>query len=106
MSDLKAENATLRLLVAGLTIAVDMEPSDDPLEEPWVRLVEAAHKHGRRLERAAIVADLHDALHEAQGLTGCECDDDMTASGHGKGCRFFEPMEFLYTKLGEHEEAT
>ncbi len=49
---LEHQNATLRLLVAGLTIAVDMEPSADPLEEPWVRLVEAAHKHGRKLERA------------------------------------------------------
>lgn len=90
MSDLKAENETLRLLVAGLTIAVDMEPSADPLEEPWVRLVEAAHKHGRRLERAAIAADLRA---RASGLVEPEEWSLLTA------------LADRYER-GEHEEAT
>ena len=70
---LETSNATLRLLVAGLTIAVDMEPSEDPLEEPWVRLVEAAHKHGRKLEREALETahtEALDALDDLVGLAG------------------------------------
>ncbi len=56
MSDLKAENERLKLL-----LFVAMESHGLPFSgehDPLVILTAEAHKHGRRLERAAIVADL------------------------------------------------
>lgn len=38
-----------------------------------------------------------DEFQAAQALTGCGCDDDMTASGHSQGCKWFVPMEALLT---------
>lgn len=50
IATLQAENLRLKLLVAAFT-AVDNLDAD-----PLVRVIEAAHKHGRKLEREEIAA--------------------------------------------------
>lgn len=47
VAELEANEARLKLLMAAALFAVDMPYTPD---EPWVRLIEAAHKHGRKLQ--------------------------------------------------------
>lgn len=44
-----AAHDRLQMLLTIALIAVDMPPAKS--DEPWVRLVEAAHAHGRKLQR-------------------------------------------------------
>lgn len=98
---LEASNATLRLLVAGLTIAVDMEPSEDPLEEPWVRLVEAAHKHGRKLEREALETAHTEALDALEKLQAAQKHVlEVMCAGEDAYMAAFDGAEAVLAKAG------
>lgn len=54
----KRERDRLQMLLTIALIAVDM-PAAKP-DEPWVRLVEAAHAHGRKLQREEDAAALRE----------------------------------------------
>lgn len=45
-----------------------------------------------------------DRFHEANGNTDCECDDDMTASGHNPACKWFDVMEALLEVAHDADE--
>ncbi len=53
-----SELERLRMLLEIALFALDMSPGAELSKEPWVRLAESAHMHGRKLEREEIVADL------------------------------------------------
>lgn len=48
----------VRMLLEVALFALGMSPGTNLANEPWVRLAESAHMHGRKLEREEIVADL------------------------------------------------
>ena len=58
LATLQAENLRLKLLVAAFTVVDDLDA------DPLIRVVEAAHKHGRKLEREELRAEI-DAVVEA-----------------------------------------
>lgn len=64
---LTTERDRLKMLLTIALIAVDMPPAKP--DEPWVRLVEAAHSHGRKLQREEDAAALREALKSLQAVT-------------------------------------
>jgi len=56
-----------------------------------------------RAQVAALREALGDCCNELQVALPCECDDDMTASGHGRGCRYFAITQKLLALAAKKE---
>jgi hypothetical protein len=87
-----------------MSIPADKERDADLLHYDALDALEA-HIDGEPQRIAAAIAEerrrVLEALHEANGLVDCQCDDDMTASGHSRGCKHLEVMEFIFESLTE-----